>query len=306
MATTELLAVENETRRTGRTVEGIVNSIETLEGAGFPVRRPFPKASFSMFDPFLLLDEMGPVDVAPGNAKGAPDHPHRGFETVTYVLSGEMEHKDSQGHAGKLSPGDVQWMTAGSGVIHSEMPSAEFQRTGGRLHGFQLWVNLPRQNKMMKPRYQEIPSAGIPAAQTADGLVTARVIAGEALGARAVIETVTPIMYLHFTIQPGGIVSQSVPRGYNVFAYIVDGTGLFGAESERAIDGQMVMFSPDGDTVKIENPEDAGAPLDVLLIGGLPLNEPVARYGPFVMNTEAEIYQALDDYRSGRMGAINF
>jgi redox-sensitive bicupin YhaK (pirin superfamily) len=221
------------------------------------------------------------------------------------MLSGEMEHKDSQGHAGKLSAGDVQWMTAGAGVIHSEMPSAEFQRTGGRLHGFQLWVNLPRQNKMITPRYQEIPSARIPVARTKDGLVSVRVIAGEALGARAVIETVTPIMYLHFTLQPGGRVSQPVPRGYNAFAYVVDGEGLFGAEVERAGDGQMVMFAADGDYVMIVNSANAGAPLDFLLIAGVPLNEPVARYGPFVMNTEGEIRQAIEDYRQGRMGAIN-
>src|SRR2546421_1335821 len=150
------LQEERESKRRARTVAGLAGSIETLEGAGFLVRRPFPKASFSEFDPFLLLDEMGPMTVAPGQAKGAPDHPHRGFETVTYILSGEMEHKDSQGHAGKLSAGDVQWMTAGAGVVHSEMPSAEFQRTGGTLHGFQLWVNLPQRNKMMQPRYQEI------------------------------------------------------------------------------------------------------------------------------------------------------
>src|SRR5205085_6869190 len=245
-------------------------------------------------------------NVAPGAAKGAPDHPHRGFETVTYLLSGEMAHKDSQGHAGKLSAGDVQWMTAGAGVVHSEMPSAEFQREGGRLHGFQLWVNLPQQNKMMRPRYQEIPAASIPTARTADGLVTVRVIAGEALGARAVVETVTPIIYLHFTLRPGGRVSQTVPQGYNAFAYIVDGEGLFGADGERAAQGQMVMFSPDGDEVMIANPAAADVPLEVLLIAGMPLNEPVARYGPFVMNTEAEIYQAIEDFRSGRMGAINF
>jgi len=285
-----------------RTITGIVNSIETLEGAGFLVRRPFPKPTFSEFDPFLLLDEMGPMTVAPGNAKGAPDHPHRGFETVTYLLSGEMEHKDSQGHAGKLRPGDVQWMTAGAGVIHSEMPSAAFQRDGGTLHGFQLWVNLPSQNKMMRPRYQEIPLAMIPTARTTDGLVDVRVIAGEALGARAVIETVTPIMYLHFTVQPGGRITQPVPREYNAFAYIIDGGGLFGAERDQGSDGQMVLFALDGDEIRIENPADAKATLEVLLIAGIPLNEPVARYGPFVMNTESEIRQAIDDYRHGRMG----
>ncbi len=290
---------------TGRTIAGIVNSIETLEGGGFLVHRPFPKPALSEFDPFLLLDEMGPMTVAPEQAKGAPDHPHRGFETVTYMLSGEMEHKDSHGHSGKLSAGDVQWMTAGAGVIHSEMPSAEFQRSGGTMHGFQLWVNLPRQNKMMRPRYQEIPAARIPTAHSEDGLVTVRVIAGEALGARAVIETVTPIMYLHFTLQPGGRVLQPVPRNYNAFAYVVDGEGLFGAEGERATDEQMVMFAPDGEEVKIENPADAKATLEVLLIGGLPLNEPIARYGPFVMNTQAEIRQAIEDDRQGRMGVIS-
>ena len=289
-----------------RTVAGIVNSIETLEGAGFLVRRPFPKAALSEFDPFLLLDEMGPMTLAPGEAKGAPDHPHRGFETVTYVLSGELEHKDSRGHSGRLSAGDVQWMTAGAGVVHSEMPSARFQREGGRLHGFQLWVNLPRESKMMQPRYQEIPSASIPTAQTADGLVAVRVIAGEALGARAVVETVTPIIYLHFTIRPGGRLAQTLPPEYNAFAYVVDGAGLFGAEGERGSDGQMVMFAPDGGEVKIENPADADAALEVLLIAGVPLGEPVARYGPFVMNTEEEIYRAVEDFRSGRMGAINF
>ena len=295
---------ETETNR-GRTVAGIVNSIETLEGGGFLVRRPFPKAAFSDFDPFLLLDEMGPMDVTPGEAKGAPDHPHRGFETVTYLLSGEMEHKDSSGHAGRLRSGDVQWMTAGAGVVHAEMPSAEFQRTGGRMHGFQLWVNLPRRDKMVKPRYQEIPLATIPKATSADGLVSVSVIAGEAMGEKAVIETRTPIIYLHYRLEPGGVATQRVPKNYNAFAYVVDGAGLFGAEHELGGDGQMVIFAPDGDEVRIENPANADTPLEVLLIAGVPLNEPIARYGPFVMNTEAEIHQAFEDYRRGRMGAIN-
>ena len=287
-----------------RSVAGVVNSIETLEGGGFLVRRPFPQASFSEFDPFLLLDEMGPMDVAPGEAKGAPDHPHRGFETVTYLLSGEMEHKDSRGHAGRLTPGDVQWMTAGAGVVHSEMPSSEFQRQGGRMHGFQLWVNLPQREKMTKPRYQEIPRAQIPQVTSEDGLVTVRVIAGEAMGQHAVIETHTPIIYLHYSVEPGGVVTQSVPAEYNAFAYLVDGAGLFGGESERADDGQLVMFAQDGEEIRIENPSDAQTRLEVLVIAGVPLNEPIARYGPFVMNTEREIRQAFEDYVRGRMGAI--
>ncbi|HEX5832857.1 MAG TPA: pirin family protein [Pyrinomonadaceae bacterium] len=294
---------EEENKQT-RSVAGLVNSIETLEGGGFLVRRPFPQASFSEFDPFLLLDEMGPMDVAPGDAKGAPDHPHRGFETVTYLLSGEMEHKDSRGHAGRLTPGDVQWMTAGAGVVHSEMPSSEFQRTGGRMHGFQLWVNLPQREKMTKPRYQEIPRAQIPKATSDDGLVTVRVIAGEAMGHQAVIETHTPIVYLHYSVEPGGVVTQVVPAEYNAFAYLVDGAGLFGQQRERANDGQMVMFAQDGELIRIENPADAQTRLEVLLIAGVPLNEPVARYGPFVMNTEREIRQAFEDYVRGRMGAI--
>ena len=289
----------------GRTVAGIVNSIETLEGGGFLVRRPFPQASFSDFDPFLLLDEMGPMDVAPGEAKGAPDHPHRGFETVTYMLSGDMQHRDSSGHAGRLQSGDVQWMTAGAGVVHAETPSPEFMRKGGRMHGFQLWVNLPQRDKMVKPRYQEIPSSRIPKATSADGLVSVRVIAGEAMGEKAVIETRTPIIYLHYRLEPGGVATQRVPHAFNAFAYVVDGAGLFGAEGERGTDGQMVMFAPDGDEARIENPADAKAALEVLLIAGVPLNEPIARYGPFVMNTEAEIHQAFEDYRRGRMGAIN-
>jgi len=288
----------------GRTVAGIVNSIETLEGGGFLVRRPFPKAAFSDFDPFLLLDEMGPMNVGPGEAKGAPDHPHRGFETVTYMLSGEMEHKDSSGHAGQLRSGDVQWMTAGAGVVHAEMPSPEFMRTGGRMHGFQLWVNLPQRDKMIKPRYQEIPSSRIPKATSADGLVSVSVIAGEAMGEKAVIETRTPIIYLHYRIKPSGVVNQKVPHDYNAFVYVVEGAGLFGAEGERGADGQMIMFAPDGDEVRIENSADSKATLEVLLIAGVPLNEPIARYGPFVMNTEAEIHQAFEDYRRGRMGAI--
>jgi redox-sensitive bicupin YhaK (pirin superfamily) len=294
--------LRSEAPAIGRTVAGVVNSIETLEGGGFLVRRPFPTPEFSEFDPFLLLDEMGPMELGPGEAKGAPDHPHRGFETVTYMLSGELEHKDSREHAGRLTAGDVQWMTAGAGVVHSEMPSADFKRTGGRMHAFQLWVNLPKRDKMIKPRYQEIPGSQIPKATSSDGLVTVTVIAGEALGQKAVIETRTPIIYLHYRIKTGGSVSQPVPHSYNGFAYVIDGEGKFGAEGEHAKDGQMVLFAQGGDEVRIENAADAT--LEVLLIAGLPLNEPVARYGPFVMNTREEIYQAIEDYRLGKMGEI--
>ena len=172
------------------------------------------------------------------------------------------------------------------------------------MHAFQLWVNLPKPDKMMKPRYQEIPSSEIPKATSSDGLVTVSVIAGEALGQKAVIETRTPIMYLHFRIKPGGSVIQQMPREYNGFAYLIEGQGKFGPEREHAEDGQMVLFAQDGDEVRVENPADAKATLEVLLIAGSPLNEPVARYGPFVMNTREEIYQAIEDYRMGKMGQI--
>ena len=291
-----------------RSISRIINSIQTTEGEGFIVHRSFPTQTLSEFDPFLLLDEIGPLDLSSGEAKGAPDHPHRGFETVTYMLDGKFEHKDSQGHLGNLGSGDVQWMTAGAGVVHSEMPEKEFARKGGRLHGFQLWVNLPKRDKMMKPHYQEISSSNIPLVNTADGLVTAKVIAGKALGVNAVIETRIPIMYVHFTFQPGASIVQPVPKEYNTFAYVIGGQGIFGTtndkQEEEVSRGQMVIFEKDGEQIVIRAPKDSKSPLDILLIGGTPLNEPVARYGPFVMNTKEEVYQAIEDYRNGTMGTI--
>jgi len=304
-----------------RPVISIIDSIRTLEGGGFPVRRPFPTKELMQVDPFLLLDHLGPVTWGPGEGIGAPDHPHRGFETVTYLLSGGFQHKDSAGHAGKLTPGDVQWMTAGSGVVHSELPSDEFMRDGGVMHGFQIWVNLPARDKMMKPRYQEIPKTGVPEALSADGKVKVRVIAGAALGKSAVIETRTPIYFLHFTVQPGGEVMQEVPAGYNALVYLISGSVQVGGtqgrasaagggtpeaatENKNAREGQMVQLG-DGDTVRLAVARDAMAPADFLLLAGQPLNEPVARYGPFVMNTREEIEQAFRDYQSGRMGTIN-
>ena len=289
-----------------RKVARIVTSIRTREGGGFIVHRPFPTQTLMDFDPFLLLDEMGPVDYAPGEAVGAPDHPHRGFETVTYVLDGKMQHKDSHGHAGSIGPGDVQWMTAGAGVVHSEMPETEFTRKGGLMHGFQIWVNLPRKDKLMKPRYQELPNSGIPVAVSADGKVKVKVVAGESLGQAAAIDTRTPIAFLHATLQPGGTLLQPLPADYSGFAYLISGEGLFGAEEKRANAHQMVIFDNIGANVKLTNPADAKEPLDLLLLAGVPLNEPVVRYGPFVMNTEDEIHQAIRDYQAGKMGEIDF
>jgi redox-sensitive bicupin YhaK (pirin superfamily) len=284
---------------TNRTVARKVKATAQLEGGGFLVHRPFPTPAMDHFDPFLLLDEMGPVEHGPGEAIGAPDHPHRGFETVTYLLSGEMQHKDSKGRAGKLTPGDVQWMTAGSGVIHSEMPTPEFQKSGGRMHGFQLWVNLPSVDKMMAPRYQEISNAEIPVGKSDDGKVSVRVIAGESLATKAVIETRTPIMYLDITLAAGGTLDQVVPQNYNAFLYVVDGDLTVSGISATRSDA--VFLNDDGDSVTLASLGGAR----VLLIGGQPLREPVARYGPFVMNSREEIYQAVEDYQQGRFGEIS-
>ena len=286
-----------------RKIQHIVTAHRQLEGGGFVVRRPFPTMGMDLVDPFLLLDEMGPVDYAPGEAVGAPDHPHRGFETVTYMQEGEFEHEDSAGHKGTIGPGDVQWMTAGRGVVHSEMPSRRIQQSGGRIHGFQLWVNLPKRDKMIAPRYQELPKSGIPLATSTDGKASVRVIAGEALGVHAAIDTRTPILYQDWTLQPGGAVDQPVPQGFSGFVYVFGGRGEFGTEKQALDDGQMGILGP-GDSIHMSVPGEATEAARVLLIAGQPLAEPVARYGPFVMNTRAEIVQAVNDFQAGRLGEI--
>lgn len=286
-----------------RVVARIVNALSTLEGGGFPVRRPFPVQGFSHFDPFLLVDHLGPVQWPAGKAIGAPDHPHRGFETVTYVLAGENEHRDSFGNVDVLKAGDVQWMTAGGGVIHSEMPTAEFQRTGGVQQGFQIWVNLPAADKMMTPRYQTLRAAEIPVARSEDGRVQVRVIAGESLGVNARIDTRVPIQMLHFTIAPGGSLLQSVPAEQNALIYAFAGSALIGEEGRELREGQAALLGS-GDEIRIAVANDAAAPAELLLLAGKPLNEPVARYGPFVMNTREQIEQAFVDYQSGRFGVI--
>jgi redox-sensitive bicupin YhaK (pirin superfamily) len=288
---------------TSRPVTSVSTSHRQKEGGGFIVRRPFPSAGLERVDPFLLLDELGPVDYAPGEAVGAPDHPHRGFETVTYILAGESEHEDSAGHRGVLAAGDVQWMTAGRGVVHSEEPSRRMREQGGRVHGFQLWVNLPAKDKMIAPRYQDIPAARIPVATTADGLATVRVIAGEALGARAVIDTRTPILYQHWTLRPGARIEQPVPADHRGAVYVFDGIARLGPAARAVRAGQLAVLG-DGDTVELSVGADAAAPAELLLLAGRPLGEPVAWWGPFVMNTQAEVEQAIADFRAGRMGQI--
>ena len=286
------------TPRPGRSVARLVDAIRTVEGEGFIVRRPFPTARLAQFDPFLLLDEMGPVELRPGEAKGAPDHPHRGFETVTYVLDGEMEHEDSAGHRGALGPGDVQWMTAGAGIVHSEMPSARIQEKGGRVHGFQVWVNLPAKLKMTQPRYQEIPASRIPEGRTPDGKARVKVVAGEALGARAVIDTHTPIIYQDWSVDEGADVTVPVRADHQALAYVFQGSVQVG--ERRVAEGQMALLG-EGDAVQLRGNAGGGR---LLLLAGVPVNEPVARYGPFVMNHESELMEAVRDFQTGRMGEI--
>ncbi|AVV49068.1 MULTISPECIES: pirin family protein [Leptospira] len=288
-------------------VKTIRSSLRTVEGGGFPVRRPFPVRDLIQLDPFLLLDEMGPVEYKPGKAIGAPEHPHRGFETVTYLLTGEMEHRDSWGNYGKLKSGDVQWMTAGSGLVHSELPSNDFRKNGGRMHGFQLWVNLPSSQKMSRPRYQDTPSERIPEIETSDGKTKIRVIAGEVFGTKAVIETKIPILYYHFRMIPGADVTVPVPESYNAFVFPFSGDGtLYTEEGNTSLkEGEMVWFERGQGDVRFSLREDSPSDWQFLLIGGEPVDEPVARYGPFVMNTQEEISQAFYDFHAGKMGAIH-
>lgn len=283
--------------KTVREVTRLVASHRQLEGGGFIVRRPFPVPGLQQVDPFLLVDEMGPIDYQAGEAVGAPDHPHRGFETVTYVLEGESEHADSAGHRGFIGAGDVQWMTAGRGVVHAEMPSTRMQQNGGRMHGFQIWVNLPKKDKFIAPRYQEVKSQTLPVATSPDGLAHVKVIAGEALGQKALIETRTPIVYQHWTLQPGASIEQPLPEQFNGFVFVFGGAAVVAGREVK--DGMMAMLGA-GDTVKLEAKEKT----ELLLLAGVPLNEPMVRWGPFVMNEVHELQQAADDFQAGRMGEI--
>jgi redox-sensitive bicupin YhaK (pirin superfamily) len=282
-----------------RRVSRVFTAPRAHDGDGVELRRAFPGAELADLDPFLLLDQMGPMEFAAGDPRGFPPHPHRGFETVTYLLSGQMQHRDSWGNRGTLDPGDVQWMTAGSGLVHSEMPGEGLVRDGGRLHGFQLWINLPRRDKMIAPRYQDTKADRIPVVRGADG-VQVKVIAGESLGTKGVIDTRIPILYLHVTLAPGADFRQAVPQSENAFAFVIEGEGTFGGKKAAA--NQVPVFDRAGDSVRVRN--EGKTPLSFLLIAGEPIDEPVARYGPFVMNSREELVQAVDDFREGRMGVL--
>jgi quercetin 2,3-dioxygenase len=294
---------EESSRLGTREATKIVTAHRQREGGGFIVRRPLPSAELESADPFLLIDELGPVDYRPGEAVGAPDHPHRGFETVTYSLEGESEHEDSAGHRGVLRPGDVQWMTAGAGIIHSEMPSRRIREEGGRVHGFQIWVNLPRRLKMTRPRYQEVPASRIPEATSKDGHATVRVIAGEALGVGSVIETNTPIVYQDWTLDSEADVTVPLPTDHQVLVYVFKGSARVGDSQKEVREGQLAVLGPGG-SVRLAGGADSREAARLLLLAGVPIKEPVAHYGPFVMNTQQELIEAVRDYQSGRMGEI--
>jgi len=289
-----------------RPVRTVIQSIATFEGEGFPVRRPFPGVDRTIADPFILLDQMGEVQYAPGEAKGAPDHPHRGFETVTYMIDGEFEHKDSTGGGGLIANGSTQWMTAGAGIVHSEMPPQKLIKAGGLFHGVQLWVNLPAAQKWTPPRYQDIAADSVALLRSDDGGALVRVIAGELAGHKGPGATHTPITYAHATLAPGARLDIPWRPDFNALVYALGGFGSVGVDAVPLESGQLAVLGP-GDAVRVEGgrTQDSRTPsFDVLLLGGRPIGEPVIQYGPFVMNTPDEIQQAIADYRSGKMGSI--
>jgi redox-sensitive bicupin YhaK (pirin superfamily) len=290
-----------------RPVDRVVASHHAIEGAGFEVWRPFPGGvDLHLTDPFLLLDQLGPVEYAPGEAKGAPWHPHRGFETVTYVLDGEITHHDSNGGGGTIAEGDTQWMTAGAGILHDELPSERALRAGGPSHGVQLWVNLPSRLKFTPARYQAITGENLVLLSSHDGGALVRLIAGDLDGHPGPGSTHTPITYAHATISPGAELSVPWNPDFNALAYVLLGQGYAGGEARPVADHELVVFGAgDALTLRAADRQDGpSAALEVLLLGGLPIREPIAHYGPFVMNTRDEILQAIDDFNAGRMGTV--
>ncbi|NBW90862.1 MAG: pirin family protein [Actinobacteria bacterium] len=278
-----------------REIAGTIQSQRTVEGGGFTVRRPFPTAQLEQIDPFLLLDEMGPADYAPGKAVGAPSHPHRGFETVTYMLSGSMVHEDSTGTKAVIKKGGVQWMTAGSGVIHSELPTDDMIKLGGRMHGFQLWVNLPAARKMIDPRYQGYEAEEMATVQLPNG-GHIRVVAGIVHGAKGPVETTTPMTYAHAVLEVGDVVEWLPDEGHTALVHIFDGGAKVNGSS--SVSGEMVVMQRTAGLVRVEATQSNA---QILLLGGLPLGEPVVRYGPFVMNTKQEIITAVEEYNDGKL-----
>ncbi|CAF0881703.1 unnamed protein product [Rotaria sordida] len=279
-----------------RYVEKKILSIEQSEGVGARVRRSIGTSQVRNFDPFLMLDEFRVSAPA-----GFPDHPHRGFETVTYMLTGATEHEDFTGRRGVINPGDLQWMTAGRGIVHCEMP----EKNSGEGHGLQLWVNLSKKYKMIEPNYQELLDKDIPRAATSDDLVHVKIIAGESMSTKSPVYTRTPTMYLDFTLKPkSSIFTQSIPQGWNAFVYILSGQGEFGSKKTIADAHHVLILSQDGNGLDFRNTSDKDD-CRFALIAGQPLNEPVVQRGPFVMNTQEEIQQTIEDYQYFKNGFEN-
>ena len=272
-----------------------------FEGEGFPVRRAFAGVDLSQLDPFIHMDQMGEVDYAPGEPKGTAWHPHRGFETVTYIIDGVFRHQDSNGGGGLITNGDTQWMTAGGGILHIEEPPEELVVSGGLFHGFQLWVNLPRRLKMTNPRYQDIRAQQVSLLSSADGGALIRVIAGDLAGHPGPGITHTPITLLHATVQPGAQLRLPWRRDFNALVYVLAGSGTVGPDHRPVRTGQLATFGAgDALTVQASQTQDGpGRELDILVLGGQPIREPVAAYGPFVMNTRDELVQAFEDFQAG-------
>jgi redox-sensitive bicupin YhaK (pirin superfamily) len=294
------------TTATERPVVSVTAAPSGFEGEGFPVRRAFAGVSVAALDPFVHMDQMGEVDYAPGEPKGTAWHPHRGFETVTYIIDGIFRHQDSHGGGGLITDGDTQWMTAGSGLLHIEAPPEELVASGGLFHGIQLWVNLPRSLKMTEPRYQDIRGGEVALLSSEDGGALLRVIAGDVAGHAGPGSTHTPIAMVHVTVSPGAQLDLPWRPDFNALAYVLAGTGTVGTEKIPVRTGNLTVFGPgDAITVAADAEQDSRYPnLEVLLLGGQPIREPVAAQGPFVMNTRAELIQAFEDYQAGRLGTI--
>jgi redox-sensitive bicupin YhaK (pirin superfamily) len=289
-----------------RAVASVTSAPRGFEGEGFPVRRAFHGVDLGLLDPFIHLDQMGEVEYAPGEPKGTPWHPHRGFETVTYIMDGTFEHSDSNGGGGVITNGDTQWMTAGAGILHIEKPPEALVVSGGLFHGIQLWVNLPKAQKWSAPRYQDIRATQVGLLASADGGALVRVIAGELGGHEGPGSTYTPMTLVHATLSPGAELPIPWRADYNALAYVLAGHGSVGASGTPVQTGQLAVYGP-GNTLRIaaaKAQESRSPNLDVLILGGRPIREPIAWAGPFVMNTRDEVMQAFEDYQAGRLGSI--
>ncbi|GBE25765.1 quercetin 2,3-dioxygenase [bacterium BMS3Bbin02] len=289
-----------------RRLKSVTTAPKGFEGEGFPVRRAFAGVPMADLDPFIHLDQMGEVEYAPGEPKGTPWHPHRGFETVTYMIDGQMDHEDSNGGGGSITNGDTQWMTAGSGILHIEAPPESLVMSGGLFHGTQLWVNLPSKDKFLDPKYQSLSRNEVVLLSTDDGGTLVRLIAGSLGEHRGPGATHTPITMIHATVQPDAQFQLPWRTDFNALVYVLNGRGTFGADGVAVQMGQLGVFeSGDYITMAGDRVQDGRSPeLDVLILGGLPIGEPVAWSGPFVMNSHAELAQAYDDFQRGKLGTI--